>query len=262
MSHGVDEEKVSGIISPENDSKQGGADTSQITEADNETRSAIDEASPSKEVDLALRHVSDRIPWAAWLVVAFSSAERFSYFAFTGPLRKCVVLALSKCRQLMWPSENYIENPMHDALRPGALGLGQSKATALNCFLNILTYSTTIPAAMVADGYLGPFKLVCYSTLVYLSGLLLLFLTSLPMSLSAGAGLGGLIGALILIGLGVGGIKSSVSPFLGMSSPRFPRARCESADKRLQKRTSSVELLPTRRRSRTLNESLWTVTSQ
>lgn len=69
---------------------------------------------------------------------------------------------------------------------------------------------------MVADGYLGPFKLVCYSSLVYLSGLLLLLLTSLPMSLDAGAGLGGLIGALILIGLGVGGIKSSVSPFLGM----------------------------------------------
>lgn len=108
---------------------------------------------------------------------------------------------------------------MNDSLRPGALGLGQSKATALNCFLNILTYTTTIPAAMVADGYLGPFKLVCYSTLVYISGLLILFLTSLPMSLSAGAGLGGLIGALILIGLGVGGIKSSVSPFLGMLAP-------------------------------------------
>ncbi len=117
---------------------------------------------------------------------------------------------------------------MEDSLRPGVLGLGQSKATALNCFLNVLTYTTTIPAAMVADGYLGPFKLVCYSTLIYLSGLLLLFLTSLPVSVSAGAGLGGLIGALILIGLGVGGIKSSVSPFLGMLSSRSPCASSEN----------------------------------
>ncbi|KAF2259379.1 PTR2-domain-containing protein [Lojkania enalia] len=158
---------------------------------------SISENTQPSEVQLAtLRHVPDKIPWAAWLVVAFSSAERFSYFGFTGPL------------------QNYIQNPINDPVRPGALGLGQSKATALNCFLNVLTYTTTIPAAIIADGYLGPFKLVCYSSLVYLAGLLLLFSTSLPVSLHAGAGFGGLIGALTLIGLGVGGIKSSVSPFL------------------------------------------------
>lgn len=40
-------------------------------------------------------------------------------------------------------------------------------------------------------------------------------LTSTPPSLDAGAGLGGLIGAFVLIGLGVGGVKSSVAPFTG-----------------------------------------------
>ncbi len=104
MSHGVETEKVNDLISPESDSKQGGADTSPSTEADNETRSAVDEASPRKEVGPVLRHVSDKLPWGAWLVVAFSSAERFSYFAFTGPLRKCASLTPSKIRHLMWRS--------------------------------------------------------------------------------------------------------------------------------------------------------------
>ncbi|KAF3482143.1 PTR2-domain-containing protein [Arthroderma uncinatum] len=48
---------------------------------------------------------------------------------------------------------------------------------------------------------------------IYLCGILLLLLTSIPQALDAGAGLGGLIGSFILIGLGVGGVKSSVAPF-------------------------------------------------
>jgi dipeptide/tripeptide permease len=87
-------------------------------------------------------------------------------------------------------------------------------ATALNAYLNVLTYLTTIPAAIIADGFLGPFTLICCSSMVYLVGLVLLFATALPISLEAGVGFGGLIGALTLIGFGVGGIKSSVSPFL------------------------------------------------
>lgn len=50
---------------------------------------------------------------------------------------------------------------------------------------------------------------------IYILGLLVLCLTSLPLALEQGAGLGGLIGAFILIGLGVGGVKSSVAPFTG-----------------------------------------------
>ena len=52
---------------------------------------------------------------------------------------------------------------------------------------------------------------------VYLCGILLLLLTSIPQAIQAGAGLGGLIGSIILIGLGVGGVKSSVAPFTGIS---------------------------------------------
>ncbi|KAK2821764.1 hypothetical protein FQN49_007700 [Arthroderma sp. PD_2] len=53
---------------------------------------------------------------------------------------------------------------------------------------------------------------------IYLCGILLLLFTSIPPALDAGAGLGGLIGSFILIGLGVGGVKSSVAPFAGIHS--------------------------------------------
>lgn len=42
---------------------------------------------PTEEELKTLRHVPDTLPLSAWLVLAFSSMERFSYFAFAGPLR-------------------------------------------------------------------------------------------------------------------------------------------------------------------------------
>ena len=45
-------------------------------------------------------------------------------------------------------------------------------------------------------------------------GLLILLLTSLPVSLEHGAGLGGFIAAILVIGVGTGGIKSNVSPLI------------------------------------------------
>jgi POT family proton-dependent oligopeptide transporter len=65
-------------------------------------------------------------------------------------------------------TENYIQNHYADAIRPGALGKGQSVATALNAYLNVLTYLTTVPAAIIADGFLGPFTLICCSSIMYL----------------------------------------------------------------------------------------------
>ncbi|KKY35748.1 putative peptide transporter ptr2-a [Diaporthe ampelina] len=71
---------------------------------------------------------------------------------------------------------------------PGAIGLGQSGATV-------------------------SWK-VFYSAIIYIIGNLILFLTSLPVAIENGAALGGLIAAMIVIGLGTGGIKSNVSPLI------------------------------------------------
>jgi POT family proton-dependent oligopeptide transporter len=56
---------------------------------------------------------------------------------------------------------------------------------------------------------------------VYVMGCLLMLFSSLPVALEHGAGLGGLIGSMILIGLGVGAVKATFFPFLGtFSLPR------------------------------------------
>ena len=40
--------------------------------------------------------------------------------------------------------ENYIQNPLHDPLRPGALGLGQNLATMVVTVFNLLMYITPL----------------------------------------------------------------------------------------------------------------------
>jgi len=63
------------------------------------------------------------------------------------------------------PTENYIQNMSTDPLRPGALGLGQSKATTLVNMFRIISYMTPVAAAIVADGYLGRYRTVLFSLL-------------------------------------------------------------------------------------------------
>ena len=55
---------------------------------------------------------------------------------------------------------------------------------------------------------------ITYFAVVYMIGIAVLFLTSLPASIEAGAALPGLVVAVICIGLGTGGIKANVSPLI------------------------------------------------
>ncbi len=71
-----------------------------------------------------------------------------------------------------------------------------------------------ILGAVVADQYLGRYNSILWFSVVYIVGLVVLFTTALPISLEGGHALGGLIAAMILIGIGTGGIKSNVSPLI------------------------------------------------
>jgi POT family proton-dependent oligopeptide transporter len=73
---------------------------------------------------------------------------------------------------------------------------------------------TPIVGAIVADQYLGKYKTIVVFAVVYIFGILILLFTSLPISLQHGAGLGGFIAAILIIGIGTGGIKSNVSPLI------------------------------------------------
>jgi POT family proton-dependent oligopeptide transporter len=73
---------------------------------------------------------------------------------------------------------------------------------------------TPIFGAIVADQYLGKYNTILIFSFVYMAGLLILVTTSIPSSLAHGAGTGGFIAAIIVIGLGTGGIKSNVAPLI------------------------------------------------
>ncbi|KAK2049495.1 POT family protein [Colletotrichum somersetense] len=150
---------------------------------------------PSASQWANLRRVPDKLPTIALLILVVELGERFTYFGLSGPI------------------QNYINNPYDPSSDlPGALGRGQAVATALGNFFKFWAYASTVVGAIVADQYLGKFKAILAACAVYIVGLIILVATSTPASISSGAGFGGLIAAMITIGLGTGGIKANVTP--------------------------------------------------
>jgi len=87
-------------------------------------------------------------------------------------------------------------------------------ATGLTTFFQFWCYVTPILGAIIADQYLGKYNTILIFCFVYMIGLLILTCTSIPSALDHGAGLGGFVTAVIVIGLGTGGIKSNVAPLI------------------------------------------------
>ncbi|KAF2819506.1 DNA repair helicase [Ophiobolus disseminans] len=156
-----------------------------------------DNSVPSPEDLLLLPRVADALPKGAFLVAIVELCERFAYYGLSGPF------------------QNYISNSYQDANGlPGALGLGQSGATAMTNFFQCWCYVTPVLGAIVADQYLGKYTTIKWFSVVYMIGIAILFITSLPWSLERGAAFPGLVVAMVVIGLGTGGIKSNVSPLI------------------------------------------------
>lgn len=152
---------------------------------------------PTEEDLLTLHKVADKLPLATWLVALVELCERFTYYGIVGPF------------------QNYMQLERHGANRKGGLGLGQSSATALNYFFQFWCYITPIPGAIVSDLWLGKYKTIFLFAIIYVCGSLILFVTSLPKPLATGnTGMGGLVTAMVVIGIGTGGIKSNVSPMI------------------------------------------------
>ncbi|CAG8541927.1 3533_t:CDS:2 [Ambispora gerdemannii] len=156
----------------------------------------------SREELKTLRRVPDDIPTgkikrtiATWYIVLCELCERFTFYGVSGPF------------------QNYIEFPAPKNLgeQSGAIGKGQQAATALSLFFSFFSYVTPIIGAIVADQYLGKYKTILCFSIIYITGLSVLTITATPIAISSGASLPGLVLAMIIIGLGAGGIKTNVS---------------------------------------------------
>ncbi|KAI5301955.1 hypothetical protein KEM56_001189 [Ascosphaera pollenicola] len=142
-----------------------------------------------------LVHIGERLPISAFLVAIVELCERFTYYGMQGLF------------------QNYVQRPL-DGPERGALGMGHQGATGLTTFFQFWCYVTPIFGAIIADQYLGKYNTILIHCIIYMVGLLVLVCTSIPKSLEHGAGLGGFIVAIIIIGIGTGGIKSNVSPLI------------------------------------------------
>lgn len=156
----------------------------------------LDGEEPTQEELVTLRRVPDTIPVGGYLVAVVEMTERFAYYGLSAPF------------------QNYMQNDLDDPLLPGALGLGQSTATGLQYFWNFWSYVSPLIGAIVADQYMGRYNTILLFAGVYVLGLLVLVTTSIPSAISGGHAYPGFIAALVIIGLGAGGIKSNVSPLI------------------------------------------------
>lgn len=109
-----------------------------------------------------------------------------------------------------------MQNPRNTAEEhaPGALGLGQALATRIYCSFYIFYYVAPIFLAYIADSKLGQFKSLVISMTLYCSGILVLTISSMTVCLDKGWGVPGLGIAMFLIGLGGGGVRAVLPPFL------------------------------------------------
>ncbi|KAF2017802.1 oligopeptide transporter [Aaosphaeria arxii CBS 175.79] len=146
--------------------------------------------------DENLRRVAGSLPYSAWAIAVVELCERFCFFGILAPM------------------QNYVQNKRGDPLRPGGLGFGQARATMVNQAFLIWCFISPIIGAVAADQYLGRVRTIVYSSIVYISGLVVLVGSTLDVVHEAGLSFVGLLFALFLIGGGTGGIKANVNTLL------------------------------------------------
>ncbi|OOO12178.1 TGF-beta receptor type I/II extracellular region [Aspergillus oryzae] len=142
-----------------------------------------------------LLHVVDKIPVRLWVAYIAGILERFVWYGATAPL------------------QNYLQNAPGGEV-PGALGLGQAAASNIVNALIIGSYIMPVPAAVLADSFLGRYKNMLYSAIIEAIGATILFATSLPVAIHGGPALAGMIAACVLLAVGSGAFKTTVVPFI------------------------------------------------
>ncbi|KAI0909407.1 oligopeptide transporter [Ustulina deusta] len=165
-----------------------------------ESHSDLPRDATQEEIDSLLHEVAD-IPLTAWLLSFTGAAAQFARFGIT----------------ITW--QNYLQNPRGSNPSPGALGLGQAKASIIQNAYLFFQYLTPLPFAILSDMWIGRYKTMIISLVLLILGYVILFATALPSALDHGAGLGGLIAAMILSGLGQGGLSATLYPFIADQIP-------------------------------------------
>lgn len=162
---------------------------------------------PTEEEMRTLRRVGGKIPFRCWLIAIVELSERFSYYGLSAPF------------------QNYMANGPDDTPK-GLLQLNSSGATGLSYFFQFWCYITPIFGGYMADTYWGKYNTIAVGTVIYIVGIFILFITSIPSITSKETGLGGFVTAIILIGIATGMIKANLSVLIADQLPKHkPRVK-------------------------------------
>jgi len=179
---------------------------SSSSERDIENVHTPDDEEPTEHEINTLRRIGENLPMSCFLIAVVELCERFTYYGASGIF------------------QNYVSHSPDGSDGSRGLGLGQQAATGLSLFFQFFCYVTPILGAIIADQYWGKYKTIVFFAGVYIVGLLILWTTALPVSLAHGAGVGGYVTSLVVIGLGTGGIKSNISPLIADQYQRLGMA--------------------------------------
>ncbi|KAF5369715.1 hypothetical protein D9615_010150 [Tricholomella constricta] len=158
-----------------------------------------------------LRHVADRLPYTAWLVVVVEFAERWTYYGTTNIYNNYINFRLpTGSINGSVPAINRGGNTV-----AGALGQGQQKAFAIRTFNSFWVYVTPWVGGIIADTLWGRYKTIMVFSIVCLLGHVILVASSTPAALeNSNTALGLLVLSIVVMGLGAGAIKANVSPMI------------------------------------------------
>jgi POT family proton-dependent oligopeptide transporter len=181
-------------------------DHSYVSKSINLSDPQLGEEFPTPEERVLLRRVSDNIPWQSYLIAFIELAEQFSFYG-------CTVVFTNFIQQPLPPNSHTGAGGAHG--QSGALGMGQRASTGLTNFNVFWVYITPIFSAFIADSYWGRYKTVCVMVAVALVGNALLIVSALPGVIDKPhTALAIFIVAVVVMGIGTGGLKSSTAPLI------------------------------------------------
>ncbi|EDU42666.1 peptide transporter PTR2-A [Pyrenophora tritici-repentis] len=171
----------------------------------------------SEEEGHELRRVKDEIPWTLWTVAFIGFWERATFWGCKWlELSPNTDQTLTVCLIVTAPWQNYMQHPprLDQDQIPGALNLGQTTATRAFCGFFILYFTIPIFIAPLADNVLGQYNTIVIGMAVYVLGCIALVISSLPSMLDRGAGIPGLVVAMVLIAIGGGSAQAVMRSFI------------------------------------------------
>ncbi|KAJ3567978.1 hypothetical protein NP233_g6016 [Leucocoprinus birnbaumii] len=156
------------------------------------------------------RHVADRLPMSAWLVVIVEFAERWTYYGTTNVYNNYIRAGLPP-----GSTTGAVIAANRDVGVAGALGLGVQKSFAVRTFNTFFVYVTPWIGGVLADTVWGRYKTILIFSIVTLMGHIILVGSAVPSSLQhPNSALGLLVLSIVVMGIGAGAIKSNVSPMI------------------------------------------------